>query len=48
QAYQSLTPSKMDSLVKHNRIIHSALSNIETAGGGSARCMLAEIFLPVK
>lgn len=48
QAYHSLTPSQIDSLEKYNRIIHSSLYNIETAGGGSARCMLAEIFLPVK
>lgn len=48
QAYHSLTQPQIDTLGKHNRIIHSSLYNIETAGGGSARCMLAEIFLPVK
>jgi hypothetical protein len=48
QAYQSLTESQINVLQKHNRIIHSSLNSIETAGGGSARCMMAEIFLPVK
>jgi len=27
-------------------IITSSLSTIETFGGGSARCMMAEVFLP--
>ena len=35
-------------LEKHNRIIHSSLNTIETAGGGSARCMMAEVFLEKK
>lgn len=48
QAYQSLTSFQIGSLEKHNRIIHSPLNNIETAGGGSARCMMAEVFIPVK
>ena len=45
QAYQSLTIAQIEILKKHNRIIHSSLNAIETAGGGSARCMMAEIFL---
>ena len=48
QAYQSLTESQIKALQKHNRIIHASLKNIETAGGGSARCMMAEIFLDKK
>ncbi|MFZ1304248.1 MAG: arginine deiminase-related protein [Ferruginibacter sp.] len=48
QAYQSLTASQIEILQKHNRIIHSSLHTIETAGGGSARCMMAEIFLRKK
>jgi hypothetical protein len=31
-------------LQQYNRIIHSPLNTIETAGGGSARCMMAELF----
>lgn len=45
QAYQSLTNAQIEILQKHNRIIHSSLNTIETVGGGSARCMMAEVFL---
>lgn len=45
QAYQSLTNTQIEILQRHNRIIHSSLNTIETAGGGSARCMMAEVFL---
>jgi len=48
QAYESLTVMQIETLQKHNRIIHSPLNNIETAGGGSARCMMAEVFLERK
>ncbi len=45
-AYQSLTPDQIAIIEKHSPIIHSDLSTIETCGGGSARCMMAEVFLP--
>ncbi|MRM84588.1 amidinotransferase [Riemerella anatipestifer] len=45
-AYQSLSPSQIESIEKYSEIIYSDLSTIETNGGGSARCMLAEVFLP--
>jgi len=48
QAFKSLTELQIKKLQKHNRIIHSSLLTIETAGGGSARCMLAEVFLEKK
>ena len=48
QAYRSLHNHQVNALNKYNRILHSSLTTIETAGGGSARCMLAEIFLPLK
>jgi hypothetical protein len=48
QAFLSLTTAQIAILQKHDRIIHSSLNTIETAGGGSARCMIAEIFLAVK
>ncbi|MBK8611088.1 MAG: amidinotransferase [Chitinophagaceae bacterium] len=48
QAYMSLTAEQIEKLEKHNRIIHSSLDHIETTGGGSARCMMAEIFLQKK
>ncbi len=44
QAYQSLTSIQIASLVKFNRLIYSNLETIETNGGGSARCMIAEVF----
>ncbi len=48
QAYNSLTTVQVEMLQKHNRIIHSPLDTIETTGGGSARCMMAEVFLGKK
>ncbi len=45
-AYNSLTPEQRETIEKHTAIIHSNLETIETCGGGSARCMLAEIFNP--
>ena len=45
-AYQSLTPAQINQLEQHTKILHTNLTTIETCGGGSARCMLAEVFLP--
>ena len=45
-AYNSLTKEQLNKIEKHNAIIHSSLETIETCGGGSARCMMAEVFLP--
>jgi hypothetical protein len=44
-AYKSLTPAQITRLSSYNRILHSPLTTIETNGGGSARCMMAEIHL---
>jgi hypothetical protein len=44
-AYESLTPAQIARLSSFNRILHSPLTTIETNGGGSARCMMAEIHL---
>jgi hypothetical protein len=46
QAYQSLTDKERQKLVSFNRILHSSLETIEANGGGSARCMMAEVHLP--
>lgn len=48
RAYESLTPKQLKKLSSFNEIIHSDLSAIEINGGGSARCMMAEIHLPSK
>ena len=45
QAYQSLTSRQVIALKNFNDIIYNDLSTIETNGGGSARCMMAEIFI---
>lgn len=47
-AYQSLTPEQILNIEKYSEIIYSDLETIETNGGGSARCMLAEVFLEKK
>jgi len=46
QAFGSLTEAQKKELESFNRILHSPLNTIETNGGGSARCMMAEIHLP--
>lgn len=46
QAYNSLTDNQIKTLEKHATILHSSLDTIEACGGGSARCMMAEVFLP--
>lgn len=48
QAYQSLQPEQLAAIQHHSQILYSDLQTIEKYGGGSARCMLAEIFLPTK
>ncbi|HEX8269239.1 MAG TPA: arginine deiminase-related protein [Flavobacterium sp.] len=45
-AYKSLKPTQIEKLEYHCEIIHSSLDTIEACGGGSARCMMAEVFLP--
>ena len=47
-AYKSLIESQIKAIEKHCPIIYSSLDTIEACGGGSARCMMAEIFLPQK
>ena len=47
-AYQSLTQEQISNIEKYSEIIYSDLETIETNGGGSARCMLAEVFLEKK
>lgn len=46
RAYHSLNSQQIRTLEKYTEILHSPLDLIETLGGGSARCMLAEVFLP--
>ena len=45
-AHQCLTAKQIEQLEKHAEILSSSLDTIEACGGGSARCMMAEVFLP--
>ena len=43
-AYDSISSSQLKIIEKYTDIIHSDIKTIEKNGGGSARCMIAEIF----
>jgi hypothetical protein len=45
-ARTSLRSDQVKAIQKHCKILSSDLTTIETCGGGSARCMMAEVFLP--
>lgn len=46
QAFGALRPEQVEVLESFNPILHSPLDTIEQTGGGSARCMMAEVYLP--
>lgn len=46
RAHGSLNKDQIAKIEKHCEILSSDLHVIETCGGGSARCMMAEVFLP--
>ncbi|MCU0427500.1 MAG: arginine deiminase-related protein [Candidatus Kapabacteria bacterium] len=48
RAYQALLPEQKAALERDSTLLHAPLDVIERYGGGSARCMLAEIFVPEK
>jgi hypothetical protein len=48
QAYESLSHKQIDALDDYATLLHFDLSMIEGNGGGSARCMMAEVHLPLK
>lgn len=45
-AHGALTAEQIAKIEKHCKIVHASLDIIEGCGGGSARCMMAEVFLP--
>jgi len=45
-AHRSLKEEQVQAIEKHCQILSSEIETIETCGGGSARCMMAEVFLP--
>lgn len=48
KAYDSLTKDQKQKLESKTNLLPIAIPNIEKYGGGSVRCMMAEIFLPLK
>lgn len=46
RAWESLSSAQQDMIAANAAPVIAALDTIESAGGGGARCMLAEIFLP--
>jgi hypothetical protein len=47
-AYKSLTSNQLAQIEAHTNILPIAIPTIETYGGGSVRCMMAEVFLQPK
>lgn len=45
-AFNALTESQKKGLGRYGELVHTDLETIEKYGGGSARCMIAGIFLP--
>lgn len=45
-AYQGFSDEQRTKLAKYGQLIPCDISTIENIGGGSARCMIAEVFLP--
>ena len=46
RAYNSLLQEQIFQLERYSKLVFSPLNTIEDTGGGSARCMIAEIHLP--
>lgn len=46
-AYSSLTDEQITTLTKYGKLVYADLRTIENNGGGSARCMMAEVHLPL-
>ena len=47
-AFEVLTPAQRETLGQFGTLVHNDLNTIETCGGGSARCMMAEVHLPLE
>ncbi|RZK51126.1 MAG: amidinotransferase, partial [Pedobacter sp.] len=48
QAFKALLDPQVNALAAFAKIVTAPLYTIEQNGGGSARCMLAEVHLPLK
>jgi hypothetical protein len=47
QARNSLTAAQLETISSYAQIVSAPIENIESSAGGSVRCMLAEIHLPL-
>ena len=47
-AFNCLTKEQIKRIEAYCKILHTDINTIEALGGGSARCMMAEVFLPKK
>lgn len=45
-AFSALTDAQRSALQQYGKLVHADINTIETNGGGSARCMMAEVHLP--
>ncbi|WP_419698827.1 citrulline utilization hydrolase CtlX [Mucilaginibacter sp. NFX135] len=45
-AYEALHEDQKSTLKKYGKLVYADINTIETNGGGSARCMMAEVHLP--
>lgn len=48
RAYNSLSKEQINAIEMYDKILSIPINNIEKYGGGSVRCMMAEVFLPKK
>ena len=48
QAYDSLDKEQRATLAANGRVLSTAIDTIESSAGGSVRCMLAEVHLPIE
>jgi len=48
QAHRALTPDQVAAIERHAKIVSAPIDSIENSAGGSVRCMLAEIHLPMR
>jgi hypothetical protein len=47
-AFDAFSSAQLDLLRSHGQLVVADIETIEKYGGGSARCMLAEVFLTLK
>lgn len=48
RSFEAFTPAQHEVIGRYSKIVHAPIYTIEEVGGGGARCMIAEVFLPVK